>query len=215
MERLVRRVGQLRPGLEVRLGFVELSEPLLEGALRELGGRPAVVVPLLLGAGYHTRVDIAGRVPAGTPVASALGPHPLLAHALLDRAAAAGWLPGEAIVLVGAGSSEPASQRAAHGTARLLAAASGSAVHTAFVATTRPLLGETLAGLPAGERPATVVPYLLAPGRFASAVAGTAVAAGARVAEPLGVHDALARLVLRRYDEARSGTLSRLAYALG
>jgi sirohydrochlorin ferrochelatase len=222
VEQLVRRVAVLRPGLPVRVGFVELAEPSLDHVLASLGGRPAVVVPLLLGAGYHTRVDIAGRVPPGTPVAVALGPHPLLAHALLDRIREAGWRPGEPVILAGAGSTEPQSVEAARGTARLLAAATGSPVRTAFVATSNPRLSEALAHLRAAgtARPLTIAPYLLAPGRFATAVTRTAVTrtAGnrARVAAPLGAHDAIARLILRRYDEARTCARSgRLALAGG
>lgn len=226
MARLVRRVVALRPGLVATLAFVELSEPLLDRALADLTG-PPVVVPLLLGAGHHTRVDIAGRVPAGTTVAPALGPHPLLAYALLDRVREAGWRPGEPIVLAGAGSTEPESVAAAHSTARLLAATAGSPVHAAFLGTCEPSLPEALARLghdphdpfDAGDpyrTPVTVAPYLLAPGRFATTAATVAAAAGARVAQPLGVHDALARLVLRRFDEARHGAaLGRLAYVIG
>jgi sirohydrochlorin ferrochelatase len=192
VDRLLRRVRSLRPELDVRLAYIELAEPLLDRVLGELTG-PFVAVPLLLGAGYHTRVDIAGRVPPGTPVAPALGPHPLLAEALLDRARQAGWRQGEPIVLAGAGSSDPDSVAAAQATARLVATAADSPVRTAFV-TSEPRLDDVLTD------DATVVPYLLAPGRFNSLVAK--LAAGTRVADPLGDHPALAALVLHRYDSA-------------
>ena len=201
---LLRRVAELRPELPVRAGYVELSTPLLPEALDGLAGRAAVVVPLLLGAGYHTRMDIRGRVPAGLPVAPALGPHPLLVRALLGRLAEAGWQPGEPVVLAGAGSAEPESVAAAHATGQLLAVAAGSPVLPAFVATARPGVPATVTALRArypGRRIA-VASYLLAPGRFADAVAA---APADLIGAPLGDHDAVARLVLRRYDEARAG----------
>jgi sirohydrochlorin ferrochelatase len=50
-----------------------------------------------------------------------------------------------------------------------------------------------------GARRVVVASYLLAPGYFQRRIAE----AGADVVSPpLGAHDALARLVLRRYDEA-------------
>ncbi|TWV32071.1 hypothetical protein FRZ03_33910 [Streptomyces misionensis] len=53
-----------------------------------------------------------------------------------------------------------------------------------------------------GHRRVAVARYLMAPGFFG----GRAAAAGACVtAPPLGAHEAIARLVLRRYDDAVHG----------
>ena len=55
--RLVAQVRLLRPDLEVRLAFLELSEPNLVDVLRDLSG-DVVVVPLLLSDAYHARIDL-------------------------------------------------------------------------------------------------------------------------------------------------------------
>ncbi len=58
---LLDRVRALRPGLPVHLGHIELNAPLLPDTLDELGARatePAVLVPLLLGRGFHVKRDI-------------------------------------------------------------------------------------------------------------------------------------------------------------
>src|SRR5689334_13054430 len=55
---LMERVRELRPGLPVRLGHIELNEPLLPDTLAALGDAPAVLVPLLLSRGYHVKRDI-------------------------------------------------------------------------------------------------------------------------------------------------------------
>ncbi|GAA0611759.1 hypothetical protein GCM10009547_12250 [Sporichthya brevicatena] len=88
---LLAAVRAARPGLEVREAFVELAAPSLPEVLRAVEGE-VVVVPLLLGNGYHVAHDVAGVADfhrPGTPCAPALGPDPLLALALADRLAAA------------------------------------------------------------------------------------------------------------------------------
>ncbi|MHA4815604.1 sirohydrochlorin chelatase [Streptomyces aculeolatus] len=54
---LLAAVRRLRPGLPVRLGHVELNEPLLRDTLGSLTGE-AVLVPLLFGRGHHVTRDI-------------------------------------------------------------------------------------------------------------------------------------------------------------
>ncbi|WP_181809618.1 CbiX/SirB N-terminal domain-containing protein, partial [Streptomyces shenzhenensis] len=55
---LMDRVRALRPGLPVRLGHIELNEPLLPDTLAALGDAEAVLVPLLLSRGHHVKQDI-------------------------------------------------------------------------------------------------------------------------------------------------------------
>lgn len=201
VQELLNRVRTLRPGLPVRLGFVELAAPLLPEALAELTG-PAVVVPLLLSAGYHTTADIQAQVPAGVPVAAPLGPHPLLARALAGRLREVGWRPGDPVVLAAAGSADARSMAGARATARLLTALTSSPTVPAFVASAPPRVPAAVRALRIRypHRPVAVASYLLAPGKFARAVAG----AGADlVSAPLGSHDAVAELALRRYQQAR------------
>lgn len=115
---LAARVAARRPGLDVRLSYVDVQEPKVAAVVRAVPD--AVVVPLLLSTGYHVRVDIAEAV-AGTPipVAPPLGPDDVLLHSLLahlPRADAVGLsgadavgLPrADAVVLAAAGSSDPA-----------------------------------------------------------------------------------------------------------
>ncbi|WP_234102524.1 CbiX/SirB N-terminal domain-containing protein, partial [Streptomyces venezuelae] len=54
LSRLLDRVRELRPGLDVRLAHIELNAPLLDATLAELAaeGRDAVLVPLLLAPGH-------------------------------------------------------------------------------------------------------------------------------------------------------------------
>jgi sirohydrochlorin ferrochelatase len=99
---LVARVAARSPGLDVRLTYVDVQEPKVAEVTRVLPD--AVVVPLLLSAGYHVRVDIAEAV-AGTPipVTEPLGPDDVLLDSMLAR------LPdADAVVLAAAGSSDPA-----------------------------------------------------------------------------------------------------------
>ncbi len=60
-EDLADRVRSKRPGLEVRLAFLEIMEPDLRAAGRELvvaGCDALTVVPVFLGEGGHVRRDV-------------------------------------------------------------------------------------------------------------------------------------------------------------
>jgi sirohydrochlorin ferrochelatase len=62
---LVDEVRRQRPGLDVRLSFLDLSAPRLPDVLDAVaagGHARAVVVPLLLGHAFHARVDVPGAV---------------------------------------------------------------------------------------------------------------------------------------------------------
>ena len=115
-----------RPGLDVRHASIELVPPDVPAALAAVpADRRAVLVPLLLASGYHDRVDLPAAIRAtrpGTAHAAVLGPDPLLAVALADRLAAAGWCAGEAVVLAAAGSSDPDAVGSVYRQAGLLAA---------------------------------------------------------------------------------------------
>ncbi|MFJ8435460.1 sirohydrochlorin chelatase [Kitasatospora sp. NPDC094019] len=210
---LLRRVRALRPGLDVRCCFLDLARPSLPEALAALDGRTAVLVPLLLGGGYHLRVDLPEALAAAglarLPLARALGPHPLLAAALADRLASAGRpVGGGPVVLAAAGSSDPAANADTARTAELLAdrLGDGCPVVPAFLSAARPTPAQAVAALHrAGHRHVAVATHLLAPGFFADRAAAT----GAHwTSTPLGTHDALAHLVALRHDEARTEALA-------
>ncbi|HKD96235.1 MAG TPA: CbiX/SirB N-terminal domain-containing protein, partial [Micromonosporaceae bacterium] len=77
---LARAVAARMPGVDVHAAFLELTGPHLADVLDGLGGRPAVVVPLLLTPAYHARTDLPGVVAAArsagarVEVAGVLGP---------------------------------------------------------------------------------------------------------------------------------------------
>ncbi|MFI6846730.1 sirohydrochlorin chelatase [Kitasatospora sp. NPDC050467] len=205
---LLERVRAQRPGLDVRCCFLDLATPSLPQALARLrDDRSAVLVPLLLGTGYHLRVDIPGALAAARPphvrLAPALGPDPLLAAVLADRLAESGRPAGAGpVVLAAAGSSDPAAVTDTRRMARLLAArlADGRPVVPGYLSAARPTPREAVEALHAdGHQHVAVATHLLGPGFFADRAAGTA----ARwTSAPLGAHDTLARLVAARYDRA-------------
>src|SRR4051812_12568174 len=74
-------VAALRPGLDVVTASVDVQKPALPDVVRRVTGegRRCVVVPLLLAAGYHVRVDVTQAVAEGDGLAVAahvLGPDP-------------------------------------------------------------------------------------------------------------------------------------------
>ncbi|WP_392670331.1 sirohydrochlorin chelatase [Streptomyces sp. LN785] len=214
--KLLDRVRELRPGLDVRLGHIELNEPLLPDTLAGLGTGEAVLVPLLLGRGHHVKRDIpaaAAAVPAlRTTVAAPLGPHPLLVEALHGRLVKAGWPAGEtdvrgaAVVLAAAGSRDPDSACDTRRTARMLSERLGGVpVVPAYASATTPTVPVAVRALAArGSHRIAVASYFTAPGRFATAAAA---AAPWIAAPPLGAHPAMARLLLHRYDRAVADAL--------
>lgn len=218
---LADRVRALRPGLDVRLGHIELNEPLLADTLDALGDRPAVLVPLLLGHGHHVKHDIptaAAAARARTRVAPPLGPHPLLVDTLYDRLAEAGWTrapdgPGSrAVVLAAAGSRDPDSAADTDRTARLLAERLGVPVVPAYASAAAPTVPDAVRALTAqGYARVAVAAYFTAPGRFATECAA---AAPWIASAPLGVHPAMARLVLHRHDSALAAPALPAAPAL-
>jgi sirohydrochlorin ferrochelatase len=209
---LLDRVRDLRPDLPVRLGHIEIDEPSLDDTLAALrGGTDVVLVPLLLGRGYHVKQDLP-RALARAPhlrgrMAAPLGPHPLLAEALRDRLAEAGWRaprPERAarsgVVLAAAGSRDPDSARDTARTAALLRRLLGGIAVLPAYASEGPTVADSVATLAGrGRHHVAVASYFTAPGRFA---AQTAAAAPWIAAAPLGAHPAMADLIIHRYDQA-------------
>ncbi|MFD3697582.1 sirohydrochlorin chelatase [Streptomyces sp. NPDC058646] len=205
---LLERVRELRPRLDVRLGHIELNRPLLGDTLGAATGE-AVLVPLLLGRGHHVKRDLPAAAARATHlrtlVAAPLGPHPLLVEALYERLVESGWGSARdgrpAVVLAAAGSRDPDSAADTRRTAALLSERLGGVpVVPAYASAAAPTVPEAVRELAArGHHRPAVASYFACPGRFA---AQCAAAAPGPAAAPLGAHPALARLVLRRYDEA-------------
>ncbi len=188
-------------------GFVDVLQPDVATVLGKLPpGQPAVIVPLLLSAGYHVRVDLADAAAAADRpvlIAGALGPDDGLVALLAERLAAAGAAPEDELVLAAAGSSEPAAVVDCRDVAGRLAALLGRSVRIGFLSAATPALPEAVATARATGRRVVVATYLLAPGYFLDLVE----AVGADVVTPpllTGdvVPEALVAAVLGRYTAA-------------
>ncbi len=197
----------------VELAFLELSEPLLEDVLATLSGRVRIV-PLLLGAAFHSRIDLPGRLdahratrPAGEltiSVGEVLGPHPLLdvavasqARSLLDRGC-------DGLVILGTGSSHAPANAEVGALAERMSRALRVPVRTAFV-TREPGLVSSATQLRAqGSRAPGLIPWFLAPGLLLDSGLGCAEELGLLVAgsdagiATLADDPRLARLVVAR-----------------
>ncbi len=195
-----------RLGWRAEVSYVELCAPLFADVAARLD-EPAVVVPLLLSTGVHVRRDLPAALdaaPAGRSgevlLGGPLGPDPLLAAAQVGRLVEAGAEPGQSVVLVAAGSSDPDALDDLDGAARVLGELWGAPVRLA-----------TLGGL--GPRPADVVrpgdvvsPYLLAPGYFARTGRQAALDAGAAVvADVIGAHPLVVDLLCQRASRMAGG----------
>ncbi|GAA1375730.1 sirohydrochlorin chelatase [Catellatospora chokoriensis] len=203
---LARAVAAARPGLDVRVAFLELADPRpadVLGRLRAAGEPAPVVVPLLLTRAYHGRVDLPAQVAGFDCVISdTLGEvsEPLLAG-LIRRLheSVTGY---DAVVLAAAGTSVASGRAMVDEVAGALTLRLGVPCGTAYASAAAPTGGEAVAALRArGARRVAVASYFLAPGRLYEAVLADARAAGAiGAAAPLGASRELVRLVLQRVD---------------
>lgn len=198
-----RVAAEITAGAAAQLGwhattsYVELCSPLFADVVATTA-EPTVVVPLLLSTGFHVRKDLPEAVGAAdrpdlVQLGRPLGPDPLLAAAQVGRLREAGATPGQPVVLVAAGSSDPLATADLEGAVALLAEAWEGPVRLA-----------TLSGL--GTRPEHVVrsgdvvsPYLLATGYFHRKARDIALEAGGSiVADVIGAHPLVVDLVCDR-----------------
>lgn len=189
------RAGE-RLGWPAATSYVELCAPLLTDAAAAVT-EPTVVVPLLLSTGYHLRQDLPRAVAAAPSglvrLGSGLGPSPLLAAAQVDRLRAAGATPGQRVVMVAAGSSDPLATADLEGAATLLSQAWGGPVRLATLSGRGERLDRVVR---AGDAVST---YLMATGHFHRTARHDALAAGASVvAGVLGPHPLVVDLVVAR-----------------
>jgi sirohydrochlorin cobaltochelatase len=228
---LAGQVAALAPGLDVDLGFIELTAPPLSAAMAALAGRGAshvVVVPLvLLGAG-HAKTDVPAsihlarrahpgvRFTYGAPLG--LAPELLaLADERLGAAVPAPLRPATGVLVVGRGTSDPDANADLHKLARLLwEGRDWPLVEAAFVGLTEPRVPEGLERLRRlGAGRIVVLPWFLFTGVLerrindqAAVFAGRHAGVEVSVAGYLGPVRTVADLALERYHQALRGRAS-------
>lgn len=224
---LARAVAAARPGLPVYGSYLDHTAPDLARVLHGLeaaGHRRATVVPLLLTAAYHGRVDIPGALRTARDgglhlpvrVSDVLGPvgghvdelllaglRRRLTEALAASAATDDGPPRvDGVVLAAAGTRDEAARGTVDEAAAALGATLGVPCLAAYASAAPPTAGAAVARLrAAGARRVAVSAYFLAPGRlYETAMDSARVAGAVTLSAPLEAAPELARLVLDRVD---------------
>jgi sirohydrochlorin ferrochelatase len=206
---LLDAVREQRPGLTAHEAYLDHGSPRLSELADAIPG-PFVVVPLLLGSAYHSRIDIPSALANANgraTQAEVIGPDPSLLAALERRLSEAGVAPGDpetAVVLAAAGSADETSLEAVRALAAGWHQHGWRAVSAGFASAAEPSVERAVADLRAAGAPrVAVASYLLFPGLFADRLA----AAGADVVSaPLTDAPEVVALVLSRYDAAVAAT---------
>lgn len=208
---LVQAVRDARPELDVSGSFVDVQKPDVPETLAAVRPEQEItIVPLLLSAGYHVKVDLADAAAGSSSTAGvtgALGPDALLADVLARRLVEAGLADGDRVVLAAAGSTDAAAVADCHVMGHLLAAVLRRPVAVSFISAAEPRVPAAVAAMRAsGPGRVFVATYLLAPGYFATLAASAAADVTSR---PLLVDGErppreLVDIVLRRFDDAGS-----------
>ncbi|MFV0407549.1 MAG: sirohydrochlorin chelatase [Propioniciclava sp.] len=200
IEEIAQQVAQRVPKVRVELAYVDVQVPEIAAAVARADSHAeaSVVVPLLLGNGYHVQVDIA-RAIAGRSACCAptVGPAPELATVLTTRLAEAGVADDEAVVVAAAGSSRPGAIADAQCIRDYLAGVRTGPVGLGFCSAAAPTVPDAVTALRRRWRGRiAVAPYLIGPGYFHSQLSS----AGADVvAAPLGSHPVVVNRALAAY----------------
>ncbi|AGL20722.1 cobalamin biosynthesis protein cbiX [Actinoplanes sp. N902-109] len=221
-EALARAVSADNPGWDVRTSYLDHSTPQPRQVLASFAGaghRRTVMVPLLLTAAYHGRVDVPAEITAAraagvrldVELADVLGPvagvvPPLLVDGLLARLGELGGL--DALVLTAAGTRNATARLTVVETAAALTARTGLPCEVAYASAAPPLSGDAVRSLRAAGHPRVgLASYFLAPGLLWDATVASARDAGVQVvADPLTDTPALAALVAARVTAAARWT---------
>jgi sirohydrochlorin ferrochelatase len=206
-----RELAEVSPTTSVVGGFIDVQQPDVPQCLAAAEpGRDAVIVPLLISAGYHVRFDLANAVAGAKPrrvaVTAALGPDTRLTGILADRLAECGLAADDRVILAAAGSSDANAVADCHTAGEHLARVLNRPVTVAFIAAAQPSLPDAVATARSEHPGARVVvaSYLLAPGTFAAMArrAGADVVSAALLAEGEKPPAALVDVVVDRYLSA-------------
>jgi sirohydrochlorin ferrochelatase len=197
---LARTVAAVRPGLDVRVAFLEQVAPQ-PGAVLATMPAGTVVVPLLLTKAFHGSVDLPAQV-AGFDcvITETLGePSELLLAALTRRLPRQ---PFDGLVLAAAGTRVAEARTTVERVAAALSERFSVPCAVGYAAGATPSGASAVDGLRArGARRVVVASYFLAPGRLYDLVIAGALGAGAvAAAPPLGASWPLAELILDRID---------------
>ncbi|RJN31657.1 sirohydrochlorin chelatase [Nesterenkonia natronophila] len=158
---------------DLRLGHVDVEEPDTAATLSALSGSgPAVIVPLLLSAGFHVNVDLQDAADASeriVVVSGALGPDERLTDALEQRLNESGADPASDVIILGAaGSSDGGAVRDVKTAAGMLADRLRCPVQDAYLSFAKPTVVEAVSAARDAHPGSRIVltSYLLAPGYF-------------------------------------------------
>jgi len=205
------RLMRMRPGLDVRPAFLELSAPNFVDVLSGLpDSRRAVVSPLLLASAYHARLDIPKQIAhagaLGIGQADVLGEDDRLVAVLHERLAEIQVSPLDrdlGVVVVAIGSSNAAANaRTARVASKLAAGTRWVGATIAFATRPEPSVAQAVHRLGRrGARRLVIAPWFLAPGLITDRVSNYARDNGIPMAAPLGAHRLVAETVLDRYDQ--------------
>jgi len=221
---LARAVGAACPDARVETAFLDFEAPGLAAALtREAahGQRAATVVPLLLTAAYHGRVDVPGEIEKASDLGLSIGLTPVLGPVAGARADAVAldllvWAlqrrldevtdgPIDGVVLAAAGTRHVPALGTVDLVADALGAALGVPCLAGYASGAGRRTGDAVAALrDAGAERIALSAYFLAPGLLYDRVVAEARAAGASPIAAAAMGDApeVAELVLRRAEAA-------------
>ncbi|MBC7630030.1 sirohydrochlorin chelatase [Aeromicrobium sp.] len=213
---LTELVACMRPDLRIETAFLDLAEPGFDEVVDRLvaeGHQEIVVVPLLLSEAYHARVDVPAAIAKAVARHEGMKIHAskvlglenafstVLDKRLREALSKSRVRELDALVLAGAGSSNPIANAAISRAARTWGAHHKLPTIAAFASSVPPAAGEAVRQHRAdGRRHIAVGMLFLAPGVLPDRVAELATEAGAvAVAGPLGVDVEVARVILARY----------------
>lgn len=172
---LILAVADSREDIDVVGSFVDVQQPDVPTTLAGLGFEsPVVIVPLLLSAGYHVRVDLArdareAEHPEVT-VAAALGPDERITRVLARRLRESGLRDEDVVVVAAAGSTDHRAVFDCQIVGEQLAAVLKRPVTVGFISAAEPRLSDAVQSARIDGHRVVVASYLLAPGYFARLV---------------------------------------------
>jgi len=217
---LVEAVAASALAVTVREAFVDVQQPDVPQTLGDLDvDVDAIVVPLLLSAGYHVRVDLAREARDAretgdrrVTIADALGPDPRIARLLARRLDEAGVASNDVVVLAAAGSTDANAIDDCRVAAEQLAQVLDRPVSVGFVSAAFPRLADAVneARRRAGDGRVVLATYLLAPGYFAelAASAGADLVTAPLLRADDAVPGELIDVVLDRFSAACNADVS-------